>query len=417
MAAKPSHLHAYLARYAEADALAAADRATSVYERALVIPCFDEPIDFLETLLPADAQQLLVVLVVNMPDNASQSAARRSMRLVEQLDSAARGKETQRDPARNIGVLVIDRVSRPIPRRQGVGLARKIGSDCAAALWQTKRLRQPWVYSTDADVRLPNGYFDTPLPGRGAALFPFRHIGCTPELQRKADLYELHLRYYKNRLAWAGSAYAFHTLGSTVAVHLEAYAMVRGYPRRNAGEDFYLLNKLAKVAPIHTLEAPTLELQARYSDRAPFGTGPALARMAEADAYTSYSPDSFRLLRQTLTALEGASQSADLKLDPKARQILDELGFAGFFRRAHAQYANPDNLRKAITDWFDGFRTLRFVHMCRRHYPDTRLLATLAHLYPALAGLPTSAMAQHFRDAEQQQRQVTTAMGSGSHKR
>ena len=48
-------------------------------------------------------------------------------------------------------------------------------------------------------------------------------------------------------MKYARSPYAFHTIGSTMAVSANHYAKVRGFPKREAGEDFYLLNKLAKV--------------------------------------------------------------------------------------------------------------------------------------------------------------------------
>ncbi|GIR63469.1 MAG: hypothetical protein CM15mP68_1350 [Pseudomonadota bacterium] len=62
-----------------------------------------------------------------------------------------------------------------------------------------------------------------------------------------------------------GSAYAYPTLGSTISVHAQSYARVRGYPKRNAGEDFYLLNKLNKLHPVQVLQQPVIEVQARLS--------------------------------------------------------------------------------------------------------------------------------------------------------
>ena len=46
------------------------------------------------------------------------------------------------------------------------------------------------------------------------------------------------MSYYVAGLAMAGSGYAHHSLGSTIAVHAKSYAAVRGYPKRSAGEDF-----------------------------------------------------------------------------------------------------------------------------------------------------------------------------------
>ena len=64
------------------------------------------------------------------------------------------------------------------------------------------------------------------------------------------------MSYYVAGLAMAGSRYAHHSLGSTIAVHAKTYAAVRGYPKRSAGEDFYLLNKICKLAPVERLAGP-----------------------------------------------------------------------------------------------------------------------------------------------------------------
>ena len=66
----------------------------------------------------------------------------------------------------------------------------------------------------------------------------------------------LSLRYYVAGMKYARSHLThFHTIGSTMAVRASYYAKVRGFPKREAGEDFYLLNKLAKVGTVLELEA------------------------------------------------------------------------------------------------------------------------------------------------------------------
>jgi hypothetical protein len=118
------------------------------------------------------------------------------------------------------------------------------------------------------------------------------------------NLVELCFRHYVLGLARAGSPYAYHSLGSALGVSLPHYAQARGFPRRAAGEDFYLLDKLARLAPLRRLRAPVIEVSTRVSDRVPFGTGPALSRARSSDAgVTSYHPDSFQLLKLALETL------------------------------------------------------------------------------------------------------------------
>ena len=53
--------------------------------------------------------------------------------------------------------------------------------------------------------------------------------------------------------------------------HLDT-ALSHGFPRRNATEDFYILNKLAKVGSIARLAGTPVILEGRLSDRVPIGT-------------------------------------------------------------------------------------------------------------------------------------------------
>ena len=108
---------------------------------------------------------------------------------------------------------------------------------------------------------------------------------------------------------FAGSPYAFHTIGSTMAVSAVHYAKVRGFPKREAGEDFYLLNKLAKVGSVLELDVGTddgaIEIDSRRSDRVPFGTGAAVNKITGlADPvreFQFYDPEVFGLLKTWAT--------------------------------------------------------------------------------------------------------------------
>ena len=122
-------------------------------------------------------------------------------------------------------------------------------------------------------------------------------------------------------MKYARSPYAFHTIGSTMAVNAFHYAKVRGFPRRQAGEDFYLLNKLAKVGAIRQLseetECESIDIAARLSDRVPFGTGAATGKIMEledpAREYLFYHPAVFGLLRGWLGSLGTFWQSSDFQ--------------------------------------------------------------------------------------------------------
>jgi len=337
------------------------------YRFVLTIPAFDEHPEFLDRLLAnVSTDGLLVILVVNVPDDADPDSVGRTRALQNAMDSRP-------------GLLVIDRVTEPIPRRQGVGLARRLAADLACALISRGDVACPYIFMTDADVSLPPGYFEATegVASEGSVLFPFEHHSETARLQQAADVYELHLRHYVEGLLAAGSPYAHQSLGSTIAIHATTYARVRGVPMRNAGEDFYLLNKAAKVDPIVNLASPRIAIEGRPSHRVVFGTGPALASMPDdVEKFVSYSPRVFEDLSAVLRGFEDFSLGDPFpELDHDLEQALAELGWNPA-SISNQRPPGPRRLRAAM-EWFDGFRTMRFVRLMEKRSTGTPLLDQL----------------------------------------
>ena len=350
------------------------------YDNVLTVPCYDEPPQCIGDLLGRLDASALVILVVNAPSDADAEARHRTEAFWRALGGVDEEPFLISRWRRQLDLLAVNRAApdRLIPRRQGVGLARKIAADMACALIAAGRIKSTWIHMTDADAELPADYFTHAPAGTGCALYPFHHQ-APPELANAMRLYELHLRYHVNRLRWAGSPYAFPTIGSTIAIHADTYAKVRGVPKRNAGEDFHLLNKAAKVAPIHRLSYPEIRLKARLSTRVPFGTGPALSRMMANDHPLSYAPESFNRLAEVIAHID-----RDAPLSTESAALLEELGYPRFRTQAQRQRRRPETLRKATHEWFDGLRTLRFIHLARRFHPDQPLAESLTRLFGAV---------------------------------
>lgn len=302
-------------------------------------------------------------------------------------------------------LLVIDRCTgdRVIDSKEGVGLARKTGADVCLALIDQGKVRQAIIYTSDADAILPRTY-GLP-PGQdildksiAAFIYPFVHE-AEPHLRTAALLYEIHLFSYVLGLYRAGSSYAFHTLGSTLAISATHYAKVRGFPKKNAGEDFYLLNKLAKTGSILQLSESSIRLQARVSSRVPFGTGPAVQRIFNLsqplDEYLFYHPQTYEMLKslmQTMPLLYDKDLSSALpsNLPSLYREVILSWACANSFDTIVAKGRENSRSRKVflkfLQDWFDALRTLRFVHHARDHGLASLTLKEYLHLNPDLAG-------------------------------
>jgi hypothetical protein len=383
----------YLARYATRES-ALAERITERYHGVLIVPAHREPPGFvaqLEAALAAAPGRMLVIVVVNAAAPSAHEHAAEHAELLESLRDVTAQRVSDSPPAwlcrrSTHDLLSIDRATAGFcfDEGDGVGLARRIGCDLALALYARGNLETPWLHCTDADARLARDYFHVTasVPASvTACLLGFWHRpGSDARIDRATALYEIRLRYYVLSLARAGSPYAFHSIGSTLALRADAYAAVRGFPRRLAGEDFYLLNKLSKVGPLWRSPTPVIELESRSSERTRFGTGVAVAELAQApdlDGAVLYHPRCFELLRVWLSVLRDYAEQADTARleqslaaqlgDDHVRvcAVLERLGATAALERARQETrSGPARLRHLYT-WFDGFRTLKLVHGLR----------------------------------------------------
>ena len=404
----------YLQHYAEPET-AALDGLPDqpAWENVMVIPASNETAGLLRSSPPCGGRSLMI-LVINEPENATQnvSSSNRALaaavqeRFTHQWQSApGPGLSLWRDTLSERDLLLVDRFSegRQLPANGGVGLARKIGADLALSLIHLQRIKSTWIHCTDADVRLPENYFtrsnalQDSVSYYSALIYPFSHSDDrdrseSGEVILATRLYELSLRYYVAGMKFAHSPYAFHTIGSTMAVSAIHYAMVRGFPKREAGEDFYLLNKLAKVGTVLELdtgvENGVIEIESRRSDRVPFGTGAAVNKITgfadQVSEYRFYDPAVFGLLKTWLQSLPAVWNCGSAELvtgvfqdqafERQSHELqslltgLKKLKTEQALEHAFRQSKGLDQFTRQMHTWFDAFRTLKLIHFLRDQY-------------------------------------------------
>ncbi|MEM6581242.1 MAG: hypothetical protein AAF699_08225 [Pseudomonadota bacterium] len=400
----------YLQRYREHEIPENSHQA-GTWQDVLVTPVYKESPQLLKRLicLPKGHGRTLVILVINHPDTQANSQINNAIRQASNsLAPAATTKPQlaikQLNSHTDLYVHDLDNISGPIPASQGVGLARKIGCDIAFTWIQTGSISSAWMCSGDADAVYPTDYFMqlANVPNdRVAAVFPFRHVpGGEPACDAATALYELRLHCYRLGLEYAASPYAMHTLGSALAVKASSYAQVRGFPKRSGGEDFYLLNKLAKVGAIESLCGNTIDITSRISDRIPFGTGPAVGALCATGELNQqplfYHPDCFLALRGFLQTIElrGADLEcehleaalAEAEMDAQLREpicrIGKEMGLSAALEHCRRQSTCAAQYLRQFHQWFDGFRTLKFIHGIRDAGRPMQSFDQLCHLTP-----------------------------------
>jgi len=386
------YLCKYLSKYAEPDIAQLGSKlieamANLQFNHVVVIPAYKESPAFIQRFLASNlAQQTnLMIVVINQPNNdvdvTPQADLYHAIVTSGSVVFSSNGCTFIKPDHNNCYIVVIDKFSTPLPKEQGVGLARKIGTDLALYLHRHNKIQADWIHSTDADAHLPHDYFSAAqalstqsnnkkLVGLN---YNFTHSTVDAEIHHANQQYETALRYYMAGLAYAQSSYAFFTIGSIIAFKAEAYAKVRGFPKRSAGEDFYLLNKLAKLGSIAFLESTVVTLDARTSDRVPFGTGPAVSQILQLkqdnQAYCYYHPQVFTELKTcllhftTLWEYRFTIEEWLSNLSPESQHALHDIKLTSFIEKQ--SHNNQVQFNKQINVWFDAFKTLKFIHSLR----------------------------------------------------
>ena len=361
-------LEKYLARHAEPEIALAGD--LGAYDHVLCVPACGESPTFLNDVAPALDARVLTIIVVNGTAGDA-SAARANAEMLSALE--AMPEQTPR--------LVIDRASPgcEVPAKQAVGLARKIAADVACAMFAAGKLTSTWIHMSDCDVVLPADYFAASGTDGVLLTYPFRHVpGGDDAIDRAHAIYDSFLRYYVLGLRAAGSPHAHHTIGSTLAVDVHAYAAVRGMPRRQAAEDFYLVNKISKLGRVVTPQCKPLDIVARRSLRVPFGTGRSTAKIAEEGGRAFYHPRVFQLVAHWLQGLERFAVAGDNPVEVAlgsvddttdrevlGRALLTQGVEASLERALAAAPSNPAARLARAHEHFDAFRTRKLVHLLR----------------------------------------------------
>jgi len=267
----------------------------------------------------------------------------------------------------------------------GVGLARKIGMDIALNYFDySSRIKKIFI-CLDADCTVEKNYITAiteyfQKESCKAAVVNYEHnIYNMNENTAAIICYELFLRYYLLGLQYAGSPYAFHTIGSTIVCDYESYVKIGGMNKLKAAEDFYFLEKLSKITKVHSIKSTCVYPSSRPSFRVPFGTGQRVNRFIAKvrNEYILYNPQSFVILKKWLLLFDSLNKTNLKPILTEVKRIstdlyhfLNENKFEQFWKKICLQDLKDQQIIKQKKFWFDAFKTLKLIHYLRDHgYP------------------------------------------------
>jgi len=349
-------------------------------EYIIVIPAYNED-QISKTLHSLNRarkpeKEVEIIIVVNSSEQSGQTLIEQNRRTISEIDDW----KTEH-PESFLKIFVIEKLNLP-HKYLGAGYARKIGMDEAIARFNQIDHKDGFIISLDADTLVDENYFQAienhteKNPEINAGIFYFEHptsgTEFNPGIYNGIIHYELYLRYYKNALRYTGFPYAFYTIGSAFMVKAEAYIKQGGMNRRQAGEDFYFLNKIFQLGQINEINATRVIPSPRPSDRVIFGTGPEIKKRIQqkSDYKDTYDLQAFEVLKnffaQITQLFKGSPPEVESFIYQQNKTLQDFLlkeKFPDAINRINNNCKNKNIFLKHFYHWFDGLKIFRFLRI------------------------------------------------------
>jgi hypothetical protein len=345
----------------------------------VVVPAYNEPgiNKLLDSLAKCTAPEcrVEVIIVINAPADATGESLENNRITLNNIES---WKKENINCFYRLFAFMIRQSS---ISGWGVGLARKTGMDEAIRRFNSINKPDGVVLNLDADCTVEENYFlklsEELLKknDRTACSIYFEHplYGSSyPEsIYRYIAFYELHLRYYFQGLAYSGFPYVFHTLGSAIAVKALSYIKAGGMNRRQAGEDFYFIQKLVPAGGYFNLNSTTVYPSPRTSSRVPFGTGASIGKLNgdKSSILLTYNILAFKELRTFFELTDIFYECFNEKLHkyysmipPGLKLFLDEKEWIDKMVEIKNNTSGILSFKKRFFGWFNMFRIVKYLN-------------------------------------------------------
>ena len=344
----------------------------------ICIPSYAEHQHIKNTILSISNQDqnylnnTLIIIVINNGPNEKKtiiSSNEQTIQIINQFKS--------------LNICYVDAFSNEneLPKKfAGVGLARKIGLDLALNFSNQKTI----LCNLDADTLIKKNYLEKISTfyiknKASAVVINFSHTASkSQEINNSIKIYEKFIKETSKNLKYANSPYYYHSIGSTMTCTAEAYAAVGGMPKKNATEDFYFLESLAKYKSIKIINDILVFPSSRVSERVYLGTG---YRMTQSNLGFDlnklfFQKETFKILKKWLKLGTNSSNTNINNLLLEAQKINIELPKFLISEKIELiwlglQKSSPTKKHfiKQFHRWFDALKTLRFLKYYSKQYP------------------------------------------------
>lgn len=321
-----------------------------------------------------------VIVVVNHPENSSLDIIKVSEQTVNEVEEAQKKWGNTQLKFHAIRAYNLPR------KHAGVGLARQIGMDEAAYRLMNVSNPNGVIACFDADSECEPNYLTElhrlwqQFPKTHACSVRYEHplhgSEYPPEVYNGIAAYELHLRYYNQASRFVGFPFAYHTVGSSMAVCAEAYILSGGMNRHQAGEDFYFLQKIIQHGRFRELNSTCVYPSPRPSNRVPFGTGRAMSKLLfHNEPISTYSLDSFMNLLPFFLGVDEIYPADEQQtkrfigtLAEPLKQYLLGVDAVDAIANSRANASSLKSFKKRFFLWFNAFMLLKYMNFAAENY-------------------------------------------------
>ncbi|MBR4911300.1 MAG: glycosyltransferase [Bacteroidales bacterium] len=344
----------------------------------IAIPAMDE-LDYLPVTLDALSKQdtrlpFEVYVCVNQPDEywnhpERQTVCKNNQKLLEFLHDY-----------KSLTLHILDFASPGLGwkgKKTGVGFARKVLFERILSECDPKDI----IVSLDADTTFGPYYLQSVAdrfernPEMTALSVPYYHpLNGGDEIRDKALLrYEIYMRNYAVNLLKISSPYGFTALGSAIAMRACSLKKIGNITPYQSGEDFYLVQKFCKMGGLSLFNTECVYPAGRYSDRVPFGTGPAMKLGAEGiwDSYPIYHFSFFTSIQEAYGKLRELYENKISVMENDFLRFLQkENQKPDIWQDIRENVSDFQHFVKAFHQKADGLRILQFVRAKQQQQPD-----------------------------------------------
>ena len=345
----------------------------------IVVPAFDEPeiTKLLDSLSACGEPQCKTEVIINI--NAPLGATSES--LINNSITQDNIKSWEKMNSSHFFRLYFFNTGQPDIKKWGVGLARKSLMDEALRRYDFLDKQEGVIACLDADCTVQGNYFlslERDLlnkPARRGCSVYFEHLTegkeFDPGIYHSIIQYELHLRYYRHALSYSGFPHLFYTVGSSIAVKALPYVKAGGMNRRQAGEDFYFVQKLIPSGGYFSLNSTTVYPSPRKSERVPFGTGMTIGKLSSeaGGIFLTYNILAFKDLKSLFDRIEVSYELDEHGLGllfrdfpPSVRSFIGEAEWIKNISEIKGNTSGYPSFRKRFFQWFNMFAVVKYLN-------------------------------------------------------